>query len=142
MCLAISLELTEMTKNEAEFLAGQQHPSKKLELHFNGTASSFGRGNPRLSISEVGEGCACSMLTDDADWNASTWEFQPALLPLLASTLAFISERAPHGFLVEAVWAGDKRQEILEVSRDELLDIVRRNSMATKATYIVRAAAI
>ena len=140
MCLTISVELPGIAKKEAELLAGQQLPSKNLEIQFKGTASMFGRGNPLISIAEAGQGCACSMLTDNADWNASTWEFQSALLPLLGSTVAFISERAPNGFIIEAIWAGDKPKKLLEVSLDELHYIVRRNSIATKARYIVRAA--
>ena len=112
MCLTISVELTKMTKHDAESLAAAQRASSKLELHYEGTTEVFGRGNSRFSIFEVGEGCACSMLTDNADWNAVTWEFQPTLLSDLASTLAFISERAPNGFAVEAVWIGESPGKI------------------------------
>jgi hypothetical protein len=129
-----------MTKHDAESLAAEQRASSKLELHYEGTTEAFGRGNSRFSIFEVGEGCACSMLTDNADWNAATWEFQPMLLCDLASTFAFISERAPNGFAVEAVWIGDRVKESLEVSLDEFLEVVRRNTVATKAKYIVSAA--
>ena len=129
-----------MPKDEAERLASHGGSSGNVDVHFEGTASFFGRGNPRLSISEAGEGCACSMLTDEADWNAPTWDIQPALLPHLANTFAFISEQAPNGFILEALWAGDKPERILELPLDELLDIVRSNRIGTKARYIVRAA--
>lgn len=129
-----------MPKQEAESLASQRGTSEKLEIHFEGTASFFGRGNPRLSISEAGEGCACSMLTDDADWNAPAWDIQPTLLPHLANSLALISDRASEGFTFEALWAGDKPEKYLEVSPNELLSIVRENRVGTKTRYIVRAA--
>lgn len=127
-----------MPKQEAESLASQRGTSEKLEIQFEGTASFFGRGNPRLSISEAGEGCACSMLTDDADWNAPAWDIQPTLLPHLANSLAFISERASQGFIFEALWAGDRPEKNLEVSPDELLSIVQENRVGTKTRYIVR----
>jgi len=128
-----------MSKNEAEHIV-EQYITAKLDIRFNGTTSFFGRGNPRLSISDVGEGCACSMLTDEADWNALTWDIQPELLGNLALTLLFISERAPNGYIFEALWAGDKPEKNLEVSLNELLDIVQKNQIGTKARYIVRAA--
>ncbi len=129
-----------LPKDEAEHIASRRGSDGMLEIHFEGTASPFGRGNPRLSISEAGEGCACSMLTDGADWNAPTWDIQPALLPHLADTLGFISERVPNGFILEALWAGDKPGRNLELSLDELLNIVRENQVGTGTRYIVRAA--
>ncbi len=129
-----------MPKQEAERLARQHGSSEKLEIHFEGTASFFGRGNPWLSISEAGERCACSLVTDEADWNSPAWDIQPTLLPALANSLAFISERAANGLILEALWAGDKPEKNLEVSPDELLSIVRENRVGTKTRYIVRAA--
>jgi hypothetical protein len=140
MCLTISLELPMMARQEAERLASQRSSSEKLEIHFEGTASFFGRGNPLLSISEAGEGCACSMLTDEADWNAPAWDIQSTLLLPLADSLAYISERAANGLILEALWAGDKPEKNLELSPDELLSIVRENRVGTKTRYIVRAA--
>ena len=140
MCLTIAIEIPMMPKDEARRLAGQHRPSENVDLHFEGTASFAGRGNPRLSLSEAGEGCACSMLTDDADWNAPAWDIRPVLLPYLANTLRFISERAPNGFILEALWAGDKPGENLELSLDELLNLVRANRIGTRARYNVRAA--
>ena len=129
-----------MSKQEAERLARQSTSSEKLEIHFEGTASFFGRGNPRLSISEAGEGCACSMLTDDADWNAPAWDIQPTLLLPLSNLVRYISERASNGLILEALWAGDKPEKNLELSPDELLSVVRENRVGTKTRYIVRAA--
>ncbi len=125
-----------MPKKEAELFAAQTL-SSSVELYFQGTTSFFGRGNARFNISEVGEGCACSMLTDDADWNAEFWDFQPSVLPPTANLLANINERVPNGFIVEALWAGDKPEETLTVSIDELKDLVLKNQIKTKAKYVV-----
>lgn len=128
-----------MPEAEAERLARLHRPSENVDIHFEGMASSAGRGNPRLSLSEAGEGCACSMLTDDADWNAPTWDIRPALLPHFAHTLKFIFEQAPKGFILEALWADYKPLENLELMLDELLDLVWANRIGTRARYIVRA---
>jgi hypothetical protein len=139
MCLTISVELPMMPKQEVVRLASQGSSSEGLEIHFEGTVSFFGRGNRRLTISEAGEGCACSMLTDDADWNAPTWDIQPTLLMPLTNSLAYISERAANGLILEALWAGDEPEKNLELSSGELLSTVRENRVGTKTRYIVRA---
>ena len=140
MCLTITIELPMMSKDKARRLAGQNRPSGNVGLRFEDRASLAGRGNPRLSLSEAGEGCACSMLADDADWDAPAWDIRPAVLPSLANTIRFISERAPNGFILEALWAGDKAGENLELSLDELLNLVRANRIGARARYNVRAA--
>lgn len=136
MCLILSVELSQMPKKEAELFAAQTL-SSSVELYFQGTTSFFGRDNARFNISEAGQGCACSMLTDDADCNFEFWDFQPSLLPPTASLLANINERVPNGFIVEALWAGDKPEETLTVSIDELKDLVLKNQIKTKAKYVV-----
>jgi hypothetical protein len=138
MCLTLSVELP-MNKSEAERIVSRYN-SISLDFHFNGGASFLVRRNPRISISEKGEGCACSMLTDDADWNAPTWDTRKEILPDLALALLFISELASNGYIFEALWAGDKPDKNIEVSLDEILDIVQRNRIGTKTRYIVRAA--
>lgn len=136
MCLILSVELLQMPKKEAELFA-EQIPSSSVELYFQGTTSFFGRGNARFNISETGQGCACSMLTDNADWNDEFWDFQPSVLLPTANLLAHINERVPNGFIVEALWAGDKLEETLTVSFDELKDLVLQNQIKTKAKYVV-----
>src|SRR5215216_2362155 len=103
MCLKLSVELP-MKRREVELIVGRYN-SINLDFHVDGTASFLGRGNPRLSISEKGEGCACSMLTDNADLNAPTWDFRPEVLPDLALALLFIFELASNGYIFEALWA-------------------------------------
>ncbi len=128
-----------MEKREAELILSQYN-SINLDFHLAGAASFLGRDNPRLSISEKGEGCACSMLTDDADWNDPAWDMRREVLPDLALALLFISELASKGFIFEALWAGDKPEKNVEVSLDEILEIVQRNEIGTKTRYTVRAA--
>ena len=132
----MSAEISQMPKKDAECF-DEQFPSSAVELYFQGTTSFFGRGNARFNISEANEGCACSMLTDDADWNAEFWDLQPALLPHTANLLSLINERVLDGFIFEALWAGDRPAETLTVSFDELKDSVLKNQIKTKAKYVV-----
>jgi hypothetical protein len=138
MCLTLSIELP-MKKREAERIVSQYH-SINLDLHFGGTTSFLSLGNARLSIAEKGEGCACSMLTDNADWNAPIWDMRPEVLPELALALLFISELAPNGYILEALWVGDEPDKNIEVTLNEILEIVQRNLIRTKTRYNVRAA--
>jgi hypothetical protein len=135
MCLTVSVELP-MEKREVELIVNRYN-SINLDFHYDGVTSFLGRGNHQLSISEKGEGCACSMLTDEADWNAPTWDLREEVLPDLALALLFISETASNGFNFEAIWAGDKPEKSLEVSLNELLELVQQNRVGTKARYIV-----
>ena len=125
-----------MEKRQAELIANRYN-SINLDFHCDGTVSFLDRGNPRLSISEKGEGCACSMLTDEANWNAPTWDLRNEVLPDLALALLFISELASNSFNFEARWAGEKPGKNLEVSLSELLEIVQQNRIGTKVRYIV-----
>ena len=132
----MSVEISQMPKKDAETFAKQFFPSA-VELYFQGTTSFFGRGNARFNISEAGEGCACSMLTDNADWNDEFWDLQPAVLPHTANLLCLINERVPNGFIFEALWAGDAPSETLQVSFAELQSLVLKNQIKTKAKYVV-----
>jgi hypothetical protein len=143
MCLIFSVELA-MKKADAKLIVSQ-YESINLDLHLESTNWFFSLfsviGSPRLSISEKDEGCACSLLTDDADWNDPTWDLRPDLLPDLALALLFISELVTDGYIFEALWVGDHPERRVEVSIDELLQIVQSNQIGQKARYIVRAAA-
>jgi hypothetical protein len=91
-------------------------------------------GGPwRLSISK-----AQDLLTDEADWNAITWDMDPAGLERLALTLEWLQEELPGEFLFEAL-AGEEPIE-KRVSRPELLRLVRAGQIGTRTRYRVPAA--
>src|SRR5688572_10815065 len=67
----------------------------------------WGRERPaRAVISEAG-GCACSLLSDDADWNADAWAMRPELLEPLARTLEALAEAGLEALAIEALWIGE-----------------------------------
>ena len=125
-----------MPKKEAEIFAEQVSLSA-VKLYFQGTTSFFGRGNARFNISKTGEGCACGMLTDNADWNTEFWDFESVWLQPAADVLAKINERVPNGFIVQALWAGDKPEETIKLSFEELHSLVLKNQIKTKTKYVV-----
>ena len=89
-----------------------------------------------LSLSLDG-GCACTTLTDDADWNAPFWAMDPQALVLLANTIERIAEYAPDGFTFQALWAGDKPREKLTVTLQQMVTIIRSGKIGTRASYNV-----
>lgn len=78
---------------------------------------------------------AHDLLTDDADWNAETWAMEAVGLQDLASTFAWLFGRVAGSMSVEATWAGEQTTAVRDVSRDEMLDIVRAGAIGTRTTY-------
>jgi hypothetical protein len=90
----------------------------------------------RASISEE-RGCACSLLTDSADWNAETWSMRPEILDRLATTLDVLARLGPKGLLVEALWGGDVAQETVSVTPTEFAEVARVGKLGTHTRYLV-----
>jgi hypothetical protein len=93
------------------------------------------RTTNELDISD--DGCACSLLTDDADWNAATWDMLEDARLRLARTVEALGNRFPRGFTLEALWIGETPDETRIVTADELAQFVRANALGTKTRYEV-----
>jgi hypothetical protein len=87
----------------------------------------------RLSISRVHD-----LLTDEADWNAITWDMDPAGLERLAVTLEWLYEELPGEFTFQALWGEEPIEK--RVARPELLRIVRAGQIGTRSRYRIPAA--
>jgi hypothetical protein len=94
----------------------------------------FLRRTPILEIPELHE-----YLTDDADWDADTWDFEPEGRERLARTLGWLYERLPDAFVFAATWGPDTIDE-LDIDRAELLTVVESNAVSTGTHYKVRPA--
>jgi hypothetical protein len=82
-----------------------------------------------------------SVLADDADWNAPTWSMRPEALPALEATLRCLCRHIPEGFAFVAAWVSDRISRELQVSCDELIDLVRQSGLNGKTRYRVTARA-
>ena len=92
-------------------------------------------GGPwRLSIPKVHV-----LLSDEADWNAMTWDMEPTGLERLALTLEWLQEELRGEFTFEALAGEDPIEK--RVSRPELLRIVRAGQIGTRTRYRVPPAA-
>jgi hypothetical protein len=98
---------------------------------------SWAKSKPvRATISEDG-GCACSLLSDEADWNADTWSMRPDVLDRLAATLEILAMRGPQGLIVEALWVGEVPKNTVSVTPGELAEVARSSRLGTRTRYAV-----
>jgi hypothetical protein len=93
----------------------------------------------RASISEDAA-CACSLLSDDADWNAGVWAMRPEVLEPLGRTLEVLAEQGPSVLAVQALWVGERSTEEIRVSGSELASLARRSQLGTRTRYVVERA--
>jgi hypothetical protein len=101
---------------------------------WNATQLGLFRRKPFLEIPELHE-----YLTDAADWDAPTWDFEPEGQQRLARTLSWLYDRVPEAFRFSATW-GPVSIDERDVDRDELLAIVENNAVSTGTVYKVRTA--
>lgn len=76
-------------------------------------------------------------LTDDADWNASSWDVTDVGTKRLVATISYLGTMLPDGFQLQALWAGDTPLEVKRVSLDEMVDIASSGGLGTRTTYEV-----
>jgi hypothetical protein len=138
MCLLLVIEASASARPELEAAARSVSPDGvRLDVEH---PPRWPRGKPervRATLSESG-GCACSLLADDADWEAEHWSMRPEILPYLAATLEAVVARGVEDFVVEALWSGETAASAEQVSVRELLARVRAGRVGTSTRYIVR----
>jgi hypothetical protein len=88
----------------------------------------------RATISEK-DGCACSLLSDDADWHADFWAMRPEILERLATTLQVLIDEGPTHLTFEALWNGESALETVRVTEAELVQLARTSRLGTRSTY-------
>ena len=97
----------------------------------------WAKGQPvRARISEDGS-CACSLLSDVADWNAETWSMRCDVLDRLATTFETLAAHGPRELVIEARWVGDPATVTVRVSPRELADLARSSKLGTRTRYVV-----
>jgi hypothetical protein len=79
----------------------------------------------------------CDLLTDEADWNAATWDMTWDAAAGLADSIDYFIRKAPQGLIAEAFWDGDRAESTVELSADAFLDLVRSGRLGTKTRYAV-----
>ena len=133
MCLELLVMLPEQSTERLRELALSCTSAGPLEVTVG--AHGWFRQKPYLRVSEPGEGCACSMLADDARWDSETWALRSEATTKLAEAMRWVAEHAGGPWTFEARW--DLPVESRGVTRAELLDIIARGAIRIRTRYVV-----
>ena len=135
MCLIMTVRLSEPDVPSAADIAAAATSADTIEVAAG--RRFFRRITGELKICEPGQGCACSMLHEDADWDSAAWRMRPEVLQRLASTLAKIRERISQPFTFETLWVGDDVYYERQVAFEDLRGIIESGQIATHTRYTV-----
>jgi len=135
VCLLLTVRLSEQDATRAPEIAAMATAAAGLPVSSRRTF--FRRRSPELNIAEKPRHCACSLLANDADWDAPTWSMRPEILPRLAVSLAAIRQQTKDGFAFDALWGGDGAFYDKQVSPDEIRAIVEHGQISTESRYLV-----
>ncbi|MBK7585536.1 MAG: hypothetical protein IPI67_35795 [Myxococcales bacterium] len=97
----------------------------------------------RPVIAELTEdgACGCSLLADEADWNAPAWTLRSDVVPAIVSALRTLLKQGPPVLRVSALWAGDTPAHVERISPEQFLALVAADQLGTKTVYVVDPAA-
>lgn len=125
MCLMLEIRGDVLTAPEAKRIAAR-----------TGLLSASNRP-PRLTLD------ACDLLTEDADWDAATWDMSAEGRAALHDALRLVFEHVSGPLSVTALWWEGTRAPRVPMgplSRGELLSRVAANAISTREGYSVSAA--
>lgn len=77
-------------------------------------------------------------LTDNADWDDVYWDFYPKELLKYSKIIEGIINSSSKGIVFQALWAGEKPTETIELSVSDFLTLVKINKIKTTARYVAR----
>jgi hypothetical protein len=103
MCLLIEVLMPGVPPTEAGSLSREAASLGLLELSAQRQVRTA--TGSRFLLSEPRQGCACSLLGENADWGLAYYELDPARIAALEATLRFLASKAgPPGFAIRAAW--------------------------------------
>jgi len=128
--LVTEIRSTALDASRAREIERLSEPFGRMRVYASVPSRWFG-GDVVLTLPAVHD-----LLTDEADWDAETWDMDPEGLEELAVTLEWIFEQLPGDLTFQSTW-GDPIEHETRVSRSELLDVVRRGEIGTLTRYHV-----
>jgi hypothetical protein len=107
MCLLLEVLLPGVAPDAAGEVTRAAAREGLLELRAQ--RRSRGARGARFFVGEPGQGCACSLAAEDADWDAPYYALRAEVAERLAQTLEFLHRRAGlAGMSVRAAWVSDR----------------------------------
>jgi hypothetical protein len=139
MCLLISIE-ARPDQRERLLAAAELASQNGLRIDVQHASKwSWARERPVLATLTEDGGCSCSLLADDADWNAATWALRPDAVAAVVATLRILLEHGPATLRISALWAGESVECVEAVDRDEFLARILGAGLGTRTAYLVKA---
>ena len=140
MCLIVVVEAPAAEREQLETAARAASANGLRVTVDHALRWPWARQRPiRASISEDAT-CACSLLADDADWNAAVWAMRPDVLEPLGRALEVLATQGPSVLAVQALWLGEGSREEVRVSASELANLAKRSQIGTRTRYLVERA--
>jgi hypothetical protein len=145
MCLLIEILMPGVPRTEAGTLSREAARQGLLEL----SAQHQPRNavGSRFLLSQPNQGCACSLLGENADWGRVYYELDPAHTPALEATLRFLATKAGlPGFALRAAWLDGAFEDaatatVRSARLADLLDDVRAARIGNNVRYEISEAA-
>jgi hypothetical protein len=138
MCLLIEIHMPGVPRSAAGSMRSETAKLGLLEL--SAQRQSRDAVGSRFLLSEPNQGCACSLLGENPDWDHPYYELDPAHAGALEATLRFVADKAgAAGFSLRAAWLDGAYQgapaKVRVVRLAELLDDVCASRIGNNVRY-------
>ena len=77
------------------------------------------------------------MLTEDADWDARTWDMDKSNLPRLAQAIHTFSEELGNEFTFRVAWIGETTLRKQPIVLPYLVNVIREGRIENRVEYVV-----
>lgn len=132
MCFAMKFALAEAFQGEL-FLPTTEPPLMIRERRTFWRRRATGE----WYISVKGQGCACSMLSDDADWGKEQWDIRSSHVQAIADAVMSVALQVNAPFAFIAGWDGDECHQAIAVTPEQLKNVILTGKIAQNARYEV-----
>jgi hypothetical protein len=137
VCLEIRVEVDPGERSSLEAAATAASAGGLVVKMVHVSRWPWARQRPARAYVSDGTACACSLLTDRADWSAEVWDMRPDILEPLARCLATLAEHGPQQLTVQAAWVGEEPLNDVRLRPTDLADLARASRLGTRTRYIV-----
>ena len=137
MCLEIRVEVPDSERSSLEAAANAASSSGLVVTLAHAPRWPWARQRKARAYVSDGTACACSLLTDQADWNAEVWDMRPEVLEPLARCLATLAEQSQARLTVQAAWVGEEALHEVQLGPTEFADLARTSRLGTRTRYVV-----
>lgn len=135
MCLTVTFRCEEksISEVEREFQDGST-------LCVAAKASAWKqKKSDTFNVSDMsgGKACACGLLGEGANSEADVWALNPAMLPLLRSTVLRFHKVSKGSFAFDAAWRRKEPSSVINVTIKEFTSLIEENRIGTDVRYQV-----